>query len=272
MSCITPANALYGVHYRIEKCCNVQLQHALARTIKQTKRSILSSDPLRIITTIIRCRLNTSSYTSVSGHIYLIDDDASIRRALTGTLERLGYSVSVYEAPEDFLKNAVPISPAVVLLDMRMPGKSGVEVQAELIANKWQTPIIFISGESLPAQIVRAMKQGAADFLLKPFSMESLLRAVDSGLAKDAELHAVLMRSHNIQQRYSRLTPREKEVCLEMISGRSNKEIAEISGSAAATIKLHRARVLGKMEAKSLSDLIAMFEGTDLLTSNKSLS
>jgi FixJ family two-component response regulator len=155
---------------------------------------------------------------------------------------------------------------------MRMPGKSGVEVQAELIANKWRTPIIFISGESLPAQIVRAMKQGAADFLLKPFSMESLLRAVDSGLAKDAEQHAILLRSLNIQQRYERLTPREKEVCSEIISGRSNKEIAETSGSAAATIKLHRARVLGKMQAKSLSDLIAMFEGTDLLPANKSLS
>ncbi|MDO9025678.1 response regulator [Zwartia sp.] len=205
--------------------------------------------------------------TSGSGHIYLIDDDASIRRALTGTLERLGYSVSVFEAPDEFLKNAMPISPSVILLDMRMPGKSGVEVQAELLANKWRTPIIFISGESLPAQIVRAMKLGAADFLLKPFSMESLLRAVDSGLAKDAEQHELLLRSMNIQQRYALLTPREKEVCSDIISGRSNKEIAEMSGSAAATIKLHRARVLSKMQAKSLSDLIAMFEGTGLITS-----
>jgi FixJ family two-component response regulator len=155
---------------------------------------------------------------------------------------------------------------------MHMPGKSGVEVQAELIANEWRTPIIFISGESLPAQIIRAMKLGAADFLLKPFSMESLLRAVDSGLAKDAEQHALLLYSLSIQLRYERLTPREKEVCSEMISGRSNKEIAELSGSAAATIKLHRARVLGKMQAKSLSDLIAMFGGTNLLPANKNLS
>ncbi len=216
--------------------------------------------------------MDISEDSSVSGHIYLIDDDASIRQALTGSLARLGYSVSVFEAPDDFLKSAVPVSPAVILLDMHMPGKSGVEVQAELIANKWRTPVIFISGESLPAQIIRAMKQGAADFLLKPFSMESLLRAVDSGLAKDAEQHAVLLHSLNIQQRYERLTPREKEICREMLSGRSNKEIAEISGSAAATIKLHRARVLAKMQAKSLSDLITMFEGTDLLSANKSLS
>lgn len=217
--------------------------------------------------------MDTPNDQSFTGHIYLIDDDASIRRALTGTLERLGYSVSVYEAPNEFLRSAVPISPAVILLDMRMPGKSGVEVQAELLANKWRTPIIFISGESLPAQIVRAMKQGAADFLLKPFSMESLLRAIDSGLAKDNEQHAMLLRSLNIQQRYALLTPREKEVCREIISGRSNKEIAESSGSAAATIKLHRARVLNKMQAKSLSDLIAMFEGTNLLSqANKVVS
>jgi len=217
--------------------------------------------------------VDTSNDQSFTGHIYLIDDDASIRRALTGTLEPLGYSVSVFEAPDEFLRGAVPISPAVILLDMRMPGKSGVEVQAELLANKWRTPIIFISGESLPAQIVRAMKQGAADFLLKPFSMESLLRAIDSGLAKDTEQHAMLLRSLNIQQRYALLTPREKEVCREIISGRSNKEIAESSGSAAATIKLHRARVLNKMQAKSLSDLIAMFEGTNLMSvTNKAVS
>lgn len=216
--------------------------------------------------------MDTSSVSPVSGHIYLIDDDASIRSALTGTLSRLGYSVSAYEAPEYFLKDAVPISPAVVLLDMHMPGKSGVEAQAELIANKWCTPIIFISGESLPAQIICAMKQGAADFLLKPFSMESLLRAVDSGLAKDTEQHALLLHSLNIQERYEQLTPREKEICCEIVSGRSNKEIAELNGSAAATVKLHRARVLGKMRAKSLSDLIAMFEGTNLLATDKNLS
>jgi len=272
LSCITLTYPPNGVCSLTENFCNVRLQHLILKSIGRIKRSISSGAPLKILTTIIRCNLVTSSDTAVSGHIYLIDDDASIRRALTGTFERLGYSVSTYGASEDFFKSAVPVSPAVVLLDMRMPGKSGVEVQAELIANKWQTPIIFISGESLPAQIVRAMKQGAVDFLLKPFSMESLLRAVDSGLAKDAEQHSLLLHSLNIQLRYERLTPREKEVCCEMVSGRSNKEIAEISGSAAATIKLHRARVLGKMQAKSLSDLIGMFEGTDLLPAHKSLS
>ena len=203
---------------------------------------------------------------SVSGHIYLVDDDASIRRAISGTLERLGYTVTVFDAPDDFLKSAVPVSPAVILLDMRMPGKSGVDVQAELLANNWRTPIIFISGESLPAQIVRVMKQGASDFLLKPFSMEALLRAVDTGLAQDMAQHKVLLRSMNIQQRYDLLTPREKVVCNDILAGHSNKEIAEMSGSAAATIKLHRARVLNKMQVKSLSELIAMFEGTERLS------
>jgi FixJ family two-component response regulator len=175
------------------------------------------------------------------------------------------------------LGNGLTLTGAVVGTDASNtvyypPGKSGVEAQAELIANKWRTPIIFISGESLPDQIIRAMKQGAADFLLKPFSMESLLRAVDSGLAKDTEQHAELLHALNIQQRYEQLTPREKEICSEIVSGRSNKEIAELSRSAAATVKLHRARVLSKMRAKSLSDLIAMFEGTNLLAANKTLS
>lgn len=107
---------------------------------------------------------------SNTGHIYLVDDDASIREALASTLERQGFSVTAYASADEFLKNATPVSPAVLLLDMRMPGQNGADLQADLAQHGWVTPIIFLSGESLPAQIVRAMKQGASDFLLKPFS------------------------------------------------------------------------------------------------------
>lgn len=198
------------------------------------------------------------------GHIYLVDDDPSIRRALSGTLERLGYSVNAYESRDDFLTNAVPVSPSAILMDMRMPGKSGVEIQAEMLEHRWMTPIVFISGESLPAQIIQAMKQGAVDFLLKPFSMEALLRAINAALQKDIEIHAALQQKMSVQERFALLTPREKVVCAEMVSGRSNKEIASSSGSAAATVKLHRARVLSKMQAKSLSDLIELFENINI--------
>ena len=198
------------------------------------------------------------------GHIYLIDDDASIRRALLGTLDKLGFTVNAYENAATFLKTATPVSPAVILLDMRMPGKSGIEVQTELLATGWKTPIVFISGESLPTQIVQAMKQGAADFLLKPFSMDELLSTITAAMDRDRIQQDLLLRALTVKQRLKTLTPREKVICAEMVSGRSNKEIAQASESAASTVKLHRARVLKKMQVESLGDLIALLKDIDL--------
>ena len=186
------------------------------------------------------------------GHIYLVDDDASIRSALAGTLERQGFSVTAYASAHEFLKHATPVSPAVLLLDMRMPGQSGVELQTDLAHHGWTTPIIFVSGESLPAQIVQAMKQGAIDFLLKPFSMQDLLTAVDQALEKDRAINAVLIKAREVERLYATLTPRERAVFESMIAGKTNKQIASADGSAAATVKLHRARVLSKMHVLSL--------------------
>ena len=196
--------------------------------------------------------------SSNAGHIYLVDDDASIRSALAGTLERQGYSVTPYASAAEFLQHATPVSPAVVLLDMRMPGQSGVELQADLIRHGWTTPIVFISGESLPAQIVQAMKQGAGDFLLKPFSMQDLLAAVDRALEQDRATHAVLIKTLAVGKLYDTLTPRERVVFDAMLAGKTNKQIAADDGSAAATIKLHRARVLAKMQVDSVAKLIAL--------------
>jgi len=126
--------------------------------------------------------------------------------------------------------------------------------------------VIFISGESLSPQIVTAMKQGAIDFLFKPFSIQDLLHAIQSGITRDRQIHAQLARITTARSRLCLLTPRETEVCMEMLSGRSNKEIAKLSGSAAATIKLHRSRVLAKMQVKSLSELLTLCEGVNLHT------
>ena len=142
--------------------------------------------------------------------------------------------------------------------------KSGVELQADLTRHGWTTPIIFISGESLPSQIVQAMKQGAGDFLLKPFSMQDLLAAVDQALDKDRATHAVLSKTRAIEKLYGTLTPREREVFEEIIVGKTNKQIATDDGSAAATIKLHRARVLSKMQVDSVADLIALTSEVDI--------
>ena len=199
-----------------------------------------------------------------AGHIYLVDDDASIRSALAGTLERQGLSVTPYPSATEFLKHATPVSPAVIVLDMRMPGQSGVELQAELTHHGWTTPIIFISGESLPAQIVQAMKQGAGDFLLKPFSMQDLLTAVDRALEQDRAAHTVLIKARAVEKLYVTLTRREREVFDAIIAGKTNKQVADGDGSAAATIKLHRARVLSKMQVNSVADLIVLTSEVDI--------
>jgi FixJ family two-component response regulator len=201
---------------------------------------------------------------SNTGHIYLVDDDASIREALASTLERQGFSVTAYASADEFLKNATPVSPAVLLLDMRMPGQNGADLQADLAQHGWITPIIFLSGESLPAQIVRAMKQGASDFLLKPFSMQDLLTTVDQALAKDRAIHEVLIKTRTVEKRYVTLTPREREVFDAIIAGKTNKQVADEDGSAAATIKLHRSRVLSKMQVDSVADLIALTREVDI--------
>jgi two-component system response regulator FixJ len=198
------------------------------------------------------------------GHVYLVDDDASIRGALTGTLVRQGYSATSYASAAEFLKHATPVSPAVIVLDMRMPGQSGVELQAELTRHGWTTPIIFISGESVPAQIVQAMKQGAGDFLLKPFSIQDLLTAVDRALSQDRAMHTVLIKARAVEKLYVTLTPREREVFDAIIAGKTNKQVAAEDGSAAATIKLHRARVLSKMQVGSVADLISLTSAIDI--------
>jgi FixJ family two-component response regulator len=199
-----------------------------------------------------------------AGHIYLVDDDTSIRSALASTLESQGYSVTPYASATEFLQHATPVSPAVIVLDMRMPGQSGVELQADLNRYGWTTPIIFVSGESLPSQIVQAMKQGASDFLFKPFSMQDLLTAVDQALAQDLTTHSVLIKARAVEKLYLTLTPRERAVFDAIIAGKTNKQVADADGSAAATIKLHRARVLSKMQVDSVADLIALTSAVDI--------
>ena len=198
------------------------------------------------------------NFDDFRGHIYLIDDDPSICRSLAFTLSSSNYSVQTFDNPRAFLKDSLPISPAVILLDMRMPEMTGTELQTILKKNGRETPIIFISGESLPTEIIEAMKLGAIDFLLKPFSMESLMTAIENGLNKDRARQNELVQDMDIRQRFGRLTEKEQEVCRLMIKGYGNKEIAELNGSAPATVKLHRSRVLDKIGAETLPELIEM--------------
>lgn len=190
------------------------------------------------------------------GHIYVIDDDASMRSSLSRMLVNYGYTVNVFERPEDFIEQSIPVSPAAILLDMRMPTMTGTELQRRLNELGRNTPIIFISGESLPHEIVIAMKQGAIDFLFKPFNLDDLLKAIASAVEKDKEVFKVTAQSMTVTQRYESLTPREKQVCGLLVEGLMNKDIAVRLGTTDATIKVHKSRVMEKMQADSLQDLV----------------
>lgn len=196
------------------------------------------------------------NFDDFKGHIYLIDDDPSIRRSLAFSLSSLRYSIQSFENPAAFLRDALPISPAVILLDIRMPEANGLSLQNELIRQGRSTPIIFISGESQPTEIIEALKNGAVDFLLKPFGLHALVQAIDLALEKDKTRLHQRIKAKNAQDRFSSLTDKEREICWWMIKGYGNKEIAKLNGSAASTVKLHRSRVLEKMGCTCLSELL----------------
>ena len=198
------------------------------------------------------------------GHVIVIDDDASVRRSLCTMLERAGYEVSLYDCADAFLANPVVPRPSVILLDMRMPGTTGVGLQSQLKTLAQNVPIIFVSGDSRPEEIIAAMKQGAVDFLLKPFTAQAMMNTIQSAM-RMSEM-AVVEADKNLQvsERLQRLTPREMEVCHWMVRGYSNQQIATIDGGASATIKLHRARVMDKMGASTLPELIDMLIGIDI--------
>lgn len=196
---------------------------------------------------------------SALGHIYIIDDDASMRSSLARMLANYGYTTEVYERAEDFIEQSIPVSPAAVLLDMRMPTMSGIELQKKLNELGRQTPIIFISGESMPHEIVTSMKQGAVDFLFKPFNLDDLLKAIVSAVEKDKLIFESMTQSLTVIQRYDSLTPREKEVFALLVRGLMNKDIAIELGTTDATIKVHKSRVMDKMKAESLQDLVRLF-------------
>jgi FixJ family two-component response regulator len=198
------------------------------------------------------------NFDDFKGHVYLIDDDPSIRRSLAFSLSSLRYSIQSFENASTFLRDALPISPAVILLDIHMPEASGLVLQNALIREGRQTPIIFISGESQPAEIIEALKKGASDFLLKPFGLHALVQAIDSAMEKDKKATQQKIKTKNVVDRFSSLTDKEREICCWMIKGYGNKQIANLNNSAASTVKLHRSRVLEKMGCASLSELLEL--------------
>lgn len=196
--------------------------------------------------------------TDLNGHVYMVDDNPEIRDHLSALLQRYGYSVSSYDSAEDFIQRSIEVTPAVLLLDMHLPGLSGVELQKKLNAVGRGTPIIFISGESRNQEIIDSFRGGAVEFLWKPFPVDALLKAIDSAMEKDRVREDRMLKSRALNQRLIRLTPREREFMLLMLDGHTNRDIAEIVGVTADNIKKYRASILDKMQVTSLAELIVM--------------
>lgn len=197
-------------------------------------------------------------------HVYVIDDNKVVAMAISDTLQRLGYSTEVYNDPLVFLRESMPVSPAVILLDMRMPSMSGVELQKRLLELGRKTPIIFISGEWQSSEIVMGMKQGALDFLFKPFNLDELLTVIQKALSKDLQYSLATSRQLSMRERYNSLTPREKEVCALLVAGLLSKQVAAQLGITNATIKVHKSRVLEKMQTTSLQQLALAMQQLNL--------
>jgi RNA polymerase sigma factor (sigma-70 family) len=189
-------------------------------------------------------------------HIFLIDDDASIRKAISRILNEQGYLVEEFTNGESFLENLSERSPAVILLDMEMPGINGIEIQRRLILRGIKTPIIFVSGHSHQQQIVDSMKYGAIDFIFKPFQLDDLLLIISKAIQKDEKNYWLLQEADEVVKAYKTLTKREKEVCRLLINGLLSKEIAKQLEISNATVKVHKSRVMEKLKVNSLQDLV----------------
>ena len=199
-----------------------------------------------------------------TGHIYVIDDDNSMRISLSRMLNEVGYTFEQFSSGQDFLRTFLPIYPSVILLDMRMPDMTGEELQQKLLDLNRTTPIIFISGESHPQQIINALKKGALDFLIKPFNVEDLLAAISKALEFDKRQQIRLSTIFETKQFFLTLTQREKQVCSLLVKGLLNKQIALELGTVKATIKVHKSKVMDKMGVGSLQSLVKMYLEADL--------
>jgi FixJ family two-component response regulator len=197
--------------------------------------------------------------TSRPKFVFLIDDDESMRRSLEHVLRESGYIVQGFASAHTFLDKTEQTSPAVIVLDMQMPDMNGIELQERLNAMARTTPIIFISGQSHPTQIVQGMRNGAVHFLFKPFGLKDLVQAIEEAMNKDIEQTKHLINNLSVVARYKSLTPRERDVCHWVAKGLQNVDIAQKFESSPNTVKIQKGRVMAKMQANSVAELALMY-------------
>ncbi len=192
--------------------------------------------------------------------VHIVDDDEALRTAVGRLLRAAGYEVCTYASAGEFALALNGDLTGCVLLDVRMPGPSGLDLQASLARGHNSLPVIFLTGHGDIPMSVHAMKAGAVDFLTKPVQRAKLLEAVRTGLAKEEETRALRARLTDWRERFERLTPRERDVFERVTAGQPNKQIASETATAERTVKAHRAQVMEKMKAGSLAELVHVAE------------
>jgi FixJ family two-component response regulator len=190
--------------------------------------------------------------------VLVIDDDPEFRDSVARLLRTVGLHARQFSSVPDFLKADPPDGPTCLVLDVRMPGRSGLELQSELVAANRQVPIIFISAHADVPMTVQAMKGGAIEFLTKPFRDQDLLDAIEAGLARDRARRESDSALAALKGRFGMLSSREREIMLGVVTGRLNKQIANDIGIAVSTVKVHRTNLMRKMKARSVPELIRM--------------
>ncbi len=202
--------------------------------------------------------------------VLVVDDDASLRKALQRLIRSAGYDAGVFSTAQAFLDSEKPTSPCCLVLDVQMPGLSGLDLQKEMINRDLFMPVVFLTGHGTIPMSVQAMKSGAVDFLIKPVDETRLFGAIETAIQRDVQERAARAEREDIQRRLDTLTPREFEVLGWVITGMLNKQIASELGTSEKTVKVHRARVMHKMEAGSLAELVRLAEHAGITSGQKS--
>jgi FixJ family two-component response regulator len=192
---------------------------------------------------------------TASATVLVVDDDSDLRASVGRLLRSVGIESQLFASIPDFLKSDSPTGPACLVLDVRLPGQSGLDLQRELASAKRELPIIFITGHGDIPMSVQAMKGGAIEFLTKPFRDQDLLDAIHVGLARDRVSRESEKSLGALKERFGTLSPRERDIMVQVVQGRLSKQIAGELGIAEATVKVHRSRLMHKMKAHSLPEL-----------------
>jgi FixJ family two-component response regulator len=204
--------------------------------------------------------------SETDGVVFVVDDDAPLRESLKNLIRSVGLRVEVFASAQEFLRGKRPDVPGCLVLDVRLPGLSGLDLQKRMAEANSEIPIIFITGHGDIPMTVQAMKAGAVEFLTKPFRDQALLDAIQQALDRDRQGRAQRAEFEALHRRLGSLTPREREVMTLMVAGLLNKQIAGELGTSETTVKVHRRQVMEKMGAGSLAELVRMADGLGLPT------